>query len=67
MCITMHELIVINILLLQCNGQDISWNHLKDVYNANNDISTGAPGLRLIPKLKYEDINLMHLFLKNES
>ena len=67
MCITMHELIVINILLLQCNGQDISWNHLKDVYNADNDISTGAPGLRFIPKLKYEDINLMHLFLENES
>jgi hypothetical protein len=37
---------------------DISWNHLKDLYLADNDISTAAPGLRLVPKLKYEHINL---------
>ena len=42
---------VINILLLQCNGKDISWNRLKDLYLVDNDINTAAPGLRLVPKL----------------
>ncbi|KAL5478057.1 hypothetical protein EMCRGX_G024933 [Ephydatia muelleri] len=36
---------------LWCNGKDISWNRLKDLYLVDNDINTAAPRLRLVPKL----------------
>lgn len=38
-----------------CRGKTIAWDHLKWLYNA--DTSQGA-GLRLLPKLKLEHVNL---------
>eukprot|EP00731_Ephydatia_muelleri_P035362 Em0117g3a len=40
---------------LKCRGKIITWDHLKWVYNV--DTAQGA-GLRLLPKLKLEHINL---------
>ena len=40
---------------IQCNGKDISWSHLVKLYQVNR---SETPGLALIPKLKYEYINL---------
>lgn len=45
--------------LLQCNGKEIAWSHLIQLYYANRSQSNQInPGLALIPKLKYEHINL---------
>ena len=43
------------LIAIQCRGKTIAWDHLKWLYNA--DTSQGA-GLRLLPKLKLEHINL---------
>jgi len=47
---------LIAILLLQCNGKEISWSHLCRLYNLNR--SNKAPGYAMITKLKYEHIVL---------
>ena len=41
---------------MQCNGKEILWSHLTDLYYKNRSSST--PGLALVPKLKYEHISL---------
>jgi hypothetical protein len=48
----------ISVIYLQCNGMDISWSHLCELYTMDNDSNREAPGLRVIPKLKYEHIHL---------
>ena len=45
-------------LNFQCNGKNISWDHLSDLYVLDNDPTKTAPGLRLVLKLKYEHIHL---------
>ena len=44
-----------SIYYTQCNGKDISWGHIEDLYK--RDCSKGS-GLRLVPKIKYEHIYL---------
>ena len=40
---------------VQCSGEEISWRHVVDLYYRD----TAKPaGLRQVPKLKYEHINL---------
>ncbi|KAL5510548.1 hypothetical protein EMCRGX_G006110 [Ephydatia muelleri] len=46
---------------LWCNGMDISWDHLKELYMKNRSQGDDA-GLSLVPKLKYE-----HLLLTSYS
>ena len=43
------------LLIIQCNGKNILWKHLEQLYE--EDTSKEA-GLRLIPKLKYEHVHL---------
>ena len=42
-------------LLIQCNDNYISWDHLKELYRA--DVQPGM-GVRMVPKLKLEHIQL---------
>ncbi|KAL5489492.1 hypothetical protein EMCRGX_G018587 [Ephydatia muelleri] len=35
----------------ECNGNQIRWSYLEDLYLADNDPSKTSPGLRLVPKL----------------
>lgn len=45
----------VNLSLLQCNRKPILWSHLQALYK--RDTEQGA-GLRLLPKLKFEHVNL---------
>ena len=47
--------ITVDLSLLQCNGKPILWSHLQALYK--QDTEQGA-GLRLLPKLKFEHVNL---------
>ena len=40
---------------LKCNGKDIWWSHIKELHEIN---SKAGMGLQLVPKLKYEHINI---------
>ena len=52
----MHNSYVYYILyIVQCNGKGIKWNHLEELYLTD---TTPGNGLRLVPKLRYEHINL---------
>ena len=42
---------------LQRNGKHISWEHLRDIYSKTRTES----GLALVPRLKYEHVNLTNL------
>ena len=42
-------------MYIQCNGKDIAWKHLEELYLLD---TTSGNGLRLVPKLKYEHIHL---------
>ena len=41
---------------MQCSGKEILWSHLVKLYYQNRPKLT--PGLALLPKLKFEHINL---------
>ena len=41
----------------QCNGKEISWSHLVDLYMCDRG-NKETPGLVLVPKLKYEHVYL---------
>ena len=43
---------------LQCNGKEIKWEHLMDLYKRDSGAIREAPGLSLVPKLKWEHIHL---------
>lgn len=43
---------------LWCKGKEISWRHLKRLYQGDSGACWEAPGLSLVPKLKYEHIYL---------
>lgn len=45
-------------LTFQCNGNNIEWKHVVDLYHRNAGRVTQAPGLSIVPKLKYEHIHL---------
>ena len=49
-------------LYLQCNGKEIRWRHLQDLYHRDSGAKKSAGGLSLVPKLKYE-----HIFLTSFS
>eukprot|EP00731_Ephydatia_muelleri_P018846 Em0011g886a len=42
-----------------CNGKEILWSHLKELYELENDPAKTVPGMRIVPKLKYEHIHLI--------
>lgn len=44
--------------LLQCNGKEIKWEHLAALYKRDSGAVREAPGLSLVPKLKWEHIHL---------
>ncbi len=44
------------------NGGHISWQHVRDLYAGGSGAVKEAPGLSLVPKLKYE-----HIFLTSFS
>ena len=45
--------------VFQCNGKEIWWSHLKELYELENDPAKTVPGMRIVPKLKYEHIHLI--------
>ena len=47
----------IYIIPRQCNGMDISWDHLLELYTKNR-AQADDTGLAVIPKLKYEHVHL---------
>ncbi len=46
------------VLSSQNNGKYIRWQHLVDLYQADSGARRDAPGLSMVPKLKYEHIHL---------
>ena len=53
---SIHLLSLNNIFFaIKCKGKNIWWSHIKDLYE--RELSAGM-GLRLVPKLKYEHINI---------
>ena len=44
------------IIIQQCDGKEISWSHLMELYKTNR--ARDNPGLALLPKLKYEHVYL---------
>lgn len=59
--------------LLQNKGKYIAWKHVVELYQAGSGAQRDAPGLSIVPKLKYEHIvltsfskmhvNLVYFFL----
>lgn len=45
-------------MYMQCNGKQISWSHLVNLYQLDTKHNSQVTGLRLVPKLKYEHIYL---------
>ena len=43
---------------VQCNGKEIWWSHLQNLYHHNSGAKKSAGGLSLVPKLTYEHIYL---------
>ena len=51
----MVQILTIIIISPQCNGKEIAWQHLIDLYEGD---SGKASGLAMVPKLKFEHVNL---------
>ena len=51
-----------NVYVLFVYRTIISWKHLQDLYAGGSGASKEAPGLSIVPKLKYE-----HIFLTSFS
>ena len=47
----------LNSIYKQCNGKEISWSHLVDLYMCDRG-NKETPSLVLVPKLKYEHVYL---------
>ena len=45
-------------VFLKCNGREIKWQHIVDLYERNVGRKTETPGLSIAHKLKYEHIKL---------
>ena len=56
------RLYIYNIMLIffdvQCNGSDIKWKYITDLYLQNTEQVTETPGLSLVPKIKHEYVHL---------
>ena len=50
-------------MTLQCDGKEISWEHLRSLYEHDNGRGTG---LALVPKLKFEHVYKLSSFAKME-
>ena len=50
------------LLVYKCNGKNIGWSHLEKLYQNDKGADRSAPGLAMVPKLKYE-----HLYLTSFS
>ena len=48
---------------MQCNGSDIRWKYITNLYLRNTGQVTETPGLSLVLKIKYEHVHLTS-FLK---
>ena len=48
---------IVVLYFLQCNGQSISWQFVRRLYERNAGISTNK-GISMVHKLKLEHINL---------
>ena len=46
------------VILLQNNGKDISWQHLKTLYETKVSVAKNLKGLYLLKKLSLEHIQL---------
>ena len=53
MCILLYAF-----LIIQCCGHKIDWNLIVELYKRNTGAITTTPGLSLVPKIKYEHVNL---------
>ena len=42
----------------QCNGKPMPWSHVEKLYKEETRAGLAATGLRLVPKLKFENIYL---------
>ena len=40
------------------NGQDISWQHLVRLFERHCTMKHAAPGLSILPRLRYEHLHL---------
>ena len=52
------KLYCIYVLNIQCNGKELRWRHIVDLYYRNMGAVKSTPGLSLLPKLTYEHIML---------
>ena len=43
---------------MQCNGQNIDWQLLIELYKANAGRVSETPGVSIVHKLKYEHLHL---------
>jgi hypothetical protein len=43
---------------MKYDRQDISWKHLVYLYERDVGVNRGAPGLRLLPKIKHDHVHL---------
>ena len=43
---------------LQCDGKELRWRHITDLYHRNTGAIRSAPGLSILPKLSYEHVML---------
>ena len=50
--------ILIDLFNIQCNGSEIRWKYILDLYLRNTGQITETPGLSLVPKIKYEHVYL---------
>ena len=53
-----REVLTLQCFCLQNNGKPISWKHLQDLYARGSGAFKEAPGLSVVPKLRYEHISL---------
>jgi len=51
-------LCVITVTFLQCNGQNIDWQLLIELYKANAGRASETPGVSIVHKLKCEHLHL---------
>ena len=47
------------LFVLQCQGKEMKWSHIADLYHSSNGAETNSPGTPcFVHKLKYEHIPL---------
>ena len=57
-CLSVYLITIVNLTpFSQCNGKEISWSHLMELYHRNR-AQADDTRLALLPKLKFEHIHL---------